>query len=196
MVEDKERLNSIKFEDGEVLDEELYDGFTYQKGVTIKEIIMNHIQKMSSFILRDSLEPGIKENQSGLTRKEQDKREIFIQAIEFMEKIFAPHFDKEMLEVMEQFKKRLTSLKENINDLFMRKEALIQAKRSGAMDTTSVFNEWYNIYKEAKVSLLNRDSIEWEEYLNERYSLYMGLFGEMNHCLFRRDYLANEAYTE
>lgn len=176
-------------EEVEVVDQEISKYGT--KGeITPKQIILNHINRISKYIFSGEQEPTAKEKV--LTT---DRRQVIIQAIEFLTAMLDYHYDSDMNSKQKEFDVKMTKFEKDLITGSISDKALKVAKKQRGDFNRNYFQN-KKFYMENKIFLIDKTSGNYEIYMQRIFKLNMDLFKEQTHLLNRIDWLSSETYTE
>lgn len=179
----------------EIVDDDSYtsgDG----GGINIKKIIGAHINRISENIFKvNKSNKNINDDTDESFVSNAERREVFIDAIDYLVSILTPYFDKDMTKALETSKGNIEVSLDKLLNASIEKEAYKRASGDKAQFVTA-YRWWLDKLKKMKVDLLDRSSTEHEMYIDSVYKNYNNLFVELNKLLHRLDYLSLEDYTE
>ena len=198
---DKSKNNNFKAVD--IIDEEEYSWGDTGK-IDIKKIIFAHINRISETIFKGDKAPNYSEKvNEQVIVKGFDKRETIIEAVNFLMAIIEPYYDETMTKAVKELKQSIDDEQEKLFNLSLEKEAQQRADNDYQrfrIDEPSEFSKlvehWKKYLKDNSYVFYDKDSAEYEYFIDCKYSLMMNIFYEINHLLHRTDYLENKPYIE
>ena len=177
----------------EIIDEESYS-WTKPDELSPRNIILNHINRISTFIFKGGLDSKFSVK-GDFYLKEQDRRLIIIQAIDFLIALLQPFYDKKMEEIQKDSDKDLVLLDQELTIASISESAAEYARQKKG--------NFQNVYKKKKEELkkmpsllINTSSNFYEGYIHQKYGICISLFKEMNFLLHRINYLEVPEYSE
>lgn len=200
-MDEKTRQSFINATD--VIDEDDYSWGDSGK-IDIKKIIFAHINRISETIFKGDKSPNYSEKvKDQVIVKGFDKRETIIEAINFLMAIIEPYYDEKITEAVKNLQKSIDGEQEKLFNFSLEKEAQQRADNDYyrfKIDEPSEFGKlvehWKKYLKDNNYVFYDKDSAEYEYFIDCKYSLMMNIFYEINHLLFRQDYLETAAYSE
>ena len=175
-------------EDIEIIDQEIEWG---DKGLSIKQLVLKHIDRISKYIFSGEQQPTTKESKSGGLTTTTDRRIVICQAIEYLTALLQPFYDKTMREKQNKLNESINKIEENLITSAINTTAFRKAKKN-----KENYKIWQDFLRKNLIITIDKESSYFEYYLTTKYALYMKLFQEQNKLLQRRNYLTSEAYTE
>lgn len=187
----------------DIIDEDDYNWGDSGK-IDIKKIISMHLNRISETIFKGDQSPKYTENlKEQIITKGLDKRETIIEAVNFLMALLEPYYDKPMVEKADNFLKDLSKIKDKLFNMSLEKEAHTRADRDykrfkidNPNEYLKLVSHWKQYLKDNNFLFYDKDSPEYEYFIDLKYELMMNLFYELNHLLHRQDYLETQAYTE
>lgn len=200
-MDEKTRQKFINATD--VVDEEDYTWGDTGK-IDIKKIIFAHINRISETIFKGDKAPNYSEKVSEqIIVKGFDKRETIIEAINFLMAIIEPYYDEKITKAVAKLQKSIDDEQKKLFNLSLEKEAQDRADKDyqrfridDPNEFSKLVNRWKKYLKDNNYVFYDKDSAEYEYFIDSKYSLMMNIFYEINHLLHRQDYLETATYTE
>ncbi len=176
-------------EDVEIVDQEI-SKYGNKGDMSPKQIILNHINRISKYIFSGEQEPMTKEKT--ITT---DRRKVIIQAIEFLTAMLDYHYDSNMKKTQKEFDEKIAKSEKDLIIGSMSAKALkVATKEKGDFKKNYFKNR--NFYIKNKIFLVDKTSGNYEVYVQRIFQLNMDLFKEQTRLLNRIDWLSSETYTE
>ena len=176
-------------EELEVIDEEKYYG---GEGITPKQLILRHIDRISRYIFKGEETPTKDENGNFRT---PDRRIVIISAIEFLTSILKPYYDEIMKKEQEKFDKEIAKLEKELLEKAISSEAYKRAINS-RKKFYKEYKSWKKWLTTQGIIQIDKTSGHFEFYIAKKFSAYLKLFEQQNHLLYRKNYLAGEEAVE
>lgn len=158
------------------------------KDLSPKQIILNHINRISKYIFSGEQEPMTKESKTGAV-KTVDRRQIIIQAIEFLVSTLQPFYDEKMDNSQTKFNTFIKELEEKLVTSAINFRPMEKGGRKN-------FQEWQKFLTKNLMISISKETQYYEHYLSVKYSAYMNLFQEQNYLLKRMNYLTSSGLGE
>lgn len=180
----------------DIIDEEDY-GWGDNSGVNIRKLIFMHINRISeNTFIKDKGNTEVKESTKSETLvSNSTRREVFIDAIEYLIALLQPYYDKDATTNIDKLVESIIAVEERFIVASVEKEAY-RRSLSDKLKFAQAYNYWCTILKKLQVCLYERGSSDYEMFIEGKYNIYKQIFKELNLLLFRFDYLANQDYTE
>ena len=196
MAFNKKNNNIPEVDDfSDIIDEDYY-GSGDGSGINIKKIIFAHLNRISENIFKvQKSNKDVTDTTAVTFVSNAERREVFIDAIDYLISILTPYFDALMRKKLKEHNERVAESEEMLLVSSIEKEAFIRAK-SDKTRFDEAYNYWLAKLKKSKASFIDRASTEHEMYVDRIYSSYRMLFTDINNLLFKLDYLATQDYTE
>jgi len=173
----------------EVIDEDSYN-YSSDTELSPKQLVLRHIDRISKYIFKGEQQPTLTERT--ITT---DRRQILIQAIEYLTALLIPYYDEEMKKEQKGFDEVLSKIEQELMISSINTEAYNRARKSQGNFDKAV-KDWKLYLKQMKIMPIDKASGNYELSMSRTFKLYMDLFKELNFLLHRLDYLSSEAYTE
>tara|TARA_R100001530_G_C4285333_1_gene146664 strand:+ start:128 stop:730 length:603 start_codon:yes stop_codon:yes gene_type:complete len=172
--------------------------------IDIKKIIFMHLNRISETIFKGEQAPKYTENlKEQVITKSFDKRETLIEAVNFLMALLEPYYDKDMIGKSDKFLEELSKIKVKLFNMSLEKEAHSRADNDykrfnidSPKEYTKLVSNWKQYLKDNNFVFYDKDSPEYEYFIDLKYELMINIFYELNHLLHRQDYLETQAYTE
>ena len=117
--------------------------------------------------------------------------------------IIEPYYDEKITKAVTKLQKSIDDEQKKLFNLSLEKEAQERADKDYQrfrIDDPNEFgklvNRWKKYLKDNNYVFYDKDSAEYEYFIDSKYSLMMNIFYEINHLLHRQDYLETATYTE
>lgn len=173
----------------EIIDEDSYN-YSDNSELSPKQLVLRHIDRISKYIFKGEQQPT--QTTKAIT---SDRRQILIQAIEYLTALLIPYYDKDMTAEQEGFNEAISNVEKGLMVSSINSEAYERAKKSQG-NFQKAFDDWKTYLIRQKIVPIDKSSGNYELSMNKTFKLYMDLFKELNYLLHRLDYLSSETYTE
>ena len=179
-----------RFEEDQVVDEENLM-YGQEAGLNIRTLIMTHMSRTSSFIFKSDPSPTTKGEVVV-----RDTRPVVIQAIQFLVALIQPHYDEKMEKKQKELMEAIPKLKNSLILSSIENEAYRRSIQATNSNRSKVYKEFVEYFIKNKIHTYDKNSSEYEIYIQNSYEIYLKIFEEINYLLHRKDYLKSEAYVE
>lgn len=177
----------------------------YEEGNETKQLVFKHMDRLSKYLFSGEPIPNYSEDVKGNVIKKSDRRMVIIGAIEYLICLVKPHYDTQMEEKDEEFRNDLKKVYFETQLHLARKRArfFVSKYYDGGDDKTN--EEYFRELEETAKKMLNnttggffldRNSNDWEEYLDKRLECHMKILEDINFLLYRKNWLSQADYEE
>lgn len=177
----------------------------YEEGNETKQLVFKHLDRLSRYMFSGEPNPNYTEDGKGQIMKKADRRMVIIGAIDFLICLVIPHYDEEMKKRHDKFKEDLKTIyfETQLHLARIRAKLFVDKWEKGGEDK-SIKNYLKEVEAIAKELLknnsggffLNRESDDWEEYLDRKLDCYMQVLEDINFLLVRKNWLSQTDYEE
>jgi len=174
----------------EIIDEDTYN-YSANADLSPRTIVLRHIDRISKYIFKGEEQPTLKHNQTVTS----DRRQVVIQAIQFLTSLLTPYYDKEFETKQKEIDKKIKELEEELVKKSIKETAHEKAiKYKGGFE--NAYKYYLDFYTKSNIHIINKSGGSYEVYMSKKFFLHLNLFTEMNKLLYRINYLTAEDYTE
>jgi len=161
--------------------------------ITPRELILRHFDRLSQYIFKGEEVPTKIESAKGVTFQ-PDRRQVLCQAFDFAIGILKPFYDKGMEAKQKEFDKTKKEIEEELINNSIKYKAYARSIDPNFRNKNFAYEDWVKFFNKEKIISIDKSSGYYEFYISKKYSLYFGLFEQLNYLLSRKNYLASETF--